>query len=85
DEIIAASPYLTGMGRMQPQVGVLAADDTWLDGYEPRWTALMQDLLSDRANATVVTDALVEAGLAGRMPLLIAVGDKAVSSGTLRR
>ena len=85
DEIIAAAPYLTGMGRMQPQVGVLASDETWLTRYEPRWTALMQDLLADRANATIVTDALLEEGLARRMPLLLLVDDVAVSEDTMRR
>ena len=60
DELITAAPYLNAMGRLQPQVGILASDATWLRKYNPRWTALMQDMLSDRVNATIVTDALLE-------------------------
>lgn len=85
DEIINAAPYMMGMGRMQPQVGVLASDETWLQEYQPRWTALMQDLLSDRANATIMTDALIEPGLSRKMPVLLLVDDKIVHENTLDR
>lgn len=85
DEIIAAAPYMMGMGRMQPQVGILASDETWLQGYEMRWTALMQDMLADRANCTIMTDAIIEPGLAERMPLLILVDDRIVSEKTIER
>lgn len=85
DEIITAAPYLTGMGRMQPQLGLLASDETWLKQYQPRWTALMQDLLADRANATIITDALIEPGLARRMPLIALIDDDTVSDETIGR
>ncbi len=85
DEIIAASPYMAGMGRLQPQVGVLAADDAWLEGWNMRWTALMQDFLGEYVNATITTDALVDAGLSRRMPLLVLADDARVSEGTLQR
>lgn len=84
DELITAAPYLNAMGRLQPQVGILASDATWLRKYNPRWTALMQDMLSDRVNATIVTDALLEKGLARRMPLLILVENGFVSDRTMR-
>ena len=85
DEIIIAAPYLMGMGRLQPQAGVLAADDTWLDGWQMRWTALMQDALDHRENLTIMTDALIQPGLARRMPLLISVDNGRIASQTLRR
>ena len=85
DEIITAAPYLNAMGRLQPQVGILASDATWLRKFEPRWTALMQDLLTDRIHAAVVTDAIVEKGLARRMPLLILVDDAFISEQTMQK
>lgn len=85
DEIITAAPFMMGMGRMQPQVGILAADDTWLQEYDMHWTALMQDMLADRANATIMTDALIEPGLSQRMPLLLLVDDRFVAEETLDR
>lgn len=85
DEITTAAPFMMGMGRMQPQVGILASDETWLRAYDMRWTALMQDMLADGANATIMTDALVEQGLSRRMPLLLLVNDDTVSAETLTR
>lgn len=85
DEIITVAPFMMGMGRMQPQVGILAADDTWLREYDMRWTALMQDMLADRANATIMTDAIIEPGLSRRMPLLILVHDLYVSDEAIDR
>ena len=85
DEIIVSAPYMMGMGRMQPQMGILASDETWLQNYDPRWTTLMQDALADRVNTCITTDAVVEPGLARKMPLLLAVNDKIVHEKTIDR
>ncbi len=85
DELTLAAPYTTGMGRLQPEIGVLAADDTWLAGWQPRWTALMQDAYAARAAMTLVTDALVDDALSDRMPLLISVDNASVGAKTLSR
>lgn len=85
DEIITAAPYMMGMGRMQPQVGILASDETWLQEYNMRWTALMQDMLADRANCTIMTDAIIQPGLSKRMPLLLLIDNKCISEQTLLR
>jgi hypothetical protein len=71
DELTAAAPYLTGMGRLQPQVGLLAGDATWMRQWDPRWTALMQDALSDHAAMTVISDCLICETLAKKMPVLV--------------
>lgn len=83
DEIITAAPYMMGMGRMQPQVGILASDDTWLQEYNMQWTALMQDMLADRANCTIMTDAIIHPGLSKRMPLLLLIGNTAMADKTM--
>lgn len=85
DEIITAAPYMNGLGRMQPALGVLAADDTWLEKWQMRWTALMQDALNDSIHATIMTDALLEKGLARRMPVLLLMDDATLCDKTLQR
>lgn len=71
DELIEAAPFMTGMGRMQPALGVLAGDERWLQGWNMRWTACMQDLIARHVNATLITDRLIEPDLSRRMPLLL--------------
>lgn len=73
DELIQAAPFLTGMGRMQPALGVLAGDECWLQGWNMRWTACMQDLITRHVNATLITDRLIEPDLSRRMPLLLVI------------
>ena len=85
DELITAAPYMMGMGRMQPQVGILASDETWLQEYNMRWTALMQDMLADRANCTVMTDAIIQSGLSRRMPLLLLIDNRRIADETIDR
>lgn len=83
DEIITSAPYMMGMGRMQPQVGILASDETWLQEYSMRWTALMQDMLADRANCTIMTDAIIQPGLSKRMPLLLLIDNHTIAEKTM--
>lgn len=83
DELITAAPYMQAMGRLQPQVGILASDATWLQEWRMRWTALMQDMLAHQAHATLITDALIHAGLSKRMPLLLLVDDANVEERTM--
>lgn len=85
DELTLAAPYTTGMGRLQPQIGLLASDITWLHGWQPRWTGVMQDALADRASMTVVSDALVDGGLPDRMPVLLSVDNGLMRDDTLQK
>lgn len=85
DEIITAAPYMMGLGRMQPQVGILASDESWLQEYNMRWTAMMQDMLADRANGTIMTDAIIQPGLSKRMPLLLLIDNKTIADPTIDR
>lgn len=83
DEIIAASPYLYGMGRLQPQVGILAGDATWIETWNPRWTALTQDAYSNHCSMTVISDVIVNKFLAKKMPLLIIPDNYRLADNTL--
>ncbi len=71
DELTEAAPYLSGMGRLQPQIGLLAGDATWIRQWDPRWTALMQDAIEAHVHMTVISDTLAGASLAGKMPVLV--------------
>ena len=85
DELIQAAPFLTGMGRMQPALGVLAGDESWLRGWNMRWTACMQDLIARHVNATLITDRLIEPDLNRRMPLVLVVDQPEVGEETQAR
>lgn len=85
DELTLAAPYFNALARLQPQVGLLASDASWLRGWNPRWTGLLQDALSNQVSMTLVTDALVSAELARKMPVLLLVDNRAVMNGTLER
>lgn len=85
DELTQAAPFLNGMGRLQPQVGLFAADETWRSAWQPRWTGILQDALCSHISMTVVTDALLGPPLARKMPVLLCVDDEAVSEDSLRR
>ena len=85
DELTAASPFLNGMGRLQPQIGLFASDATWLNGWNPAWTGVLQDALSAHASITLVTDALIDKFLASKMPALICVDNEKIFSSTLPR
>ncbi len=84
-ELTAASPFLNGMGRLQPQIGLFASDATWLNGWNPAWTGVLQDALSAHASITLVTDALIDKFLASKMPALICVDNEKIFSSTLPR
>jgi hypothetical protein len=84
DEITGASPYLYGMGRLQPQVGILACDATWIERWNPRWTALMQDAYRSHAAMTIVSDAIISKHLAAKMPLLILPDNYRIGETTLK-
>lgn len=85
DELTTAAPFLTGMGRLQPALGVLAGDEAWLQGWNMRWTACMQDLIARHVNATLITDARIEPGLARRMPVLLILDQPHPGAALLRR
>lgn len=85
DEIVTAAPYLMGMGRLQPQLGVLAADDTWLKKWNPLWTAFMQDALTHHVYATIMTDSIIQRGLAEKMPVLLLLENRFISDETIKR
>jgi len=84
DELIEASPYLYGMGRLQPQVGILACDATWIENWNPRWTGLLQDAYSNHCSITIVADAIVNKHLSKKMPLLILPDNYRISDDTLK-
>ena len=73
DEWTEVAPLMMGMGRLQPQLGLLAGDAAWMNEWNPRWTGLMQDALKLHVHMTVVSDALINADLARRMPALLIV------------
>ncbi len=83
-EIRQAWPVLTGMSRLQPQVGLYISDNTWLSSWEPRWTGFFQDAMDRHWQLTLVGDELVSADLAKRMPVLISIDNPKVS-GQARR
>jgi len=73
DEWTQVAPLMMGMGRLQPQLGLLAGDAAWMTEWNPRWTGLLQDALKLHVHMTVVSDALIDADLARRMPALLIV------------
>jgi hypothetical protein len=85
DELTLAAPFTTGMGRLQPQIGLLACDDTWRQKWRPQWTGLVQDAYMSHDVITVVSDALVDEFLPAMMPVLLSVDNHAISIKTLKR
>lgn len=83
-EIKRLRPVLAGMSRLQPRVGLYVADDTWLEGWNPRWTGLFQDAMSAHWHFTLVGDALLSEELARKMPVLISIENTRVSSAARR-
>lgn len=83
DEIIAASNYLYGMGRLQPQVGILAGDSTWIESWNSRWTALMQDAYSNQASMTIIADVIINKHLVRKIPLLVIADNYRLNESTL--
>lgn len=83
DELTQAAPYLNAAGRLQPQVGLLVSDAAWMRKWNPRWTGVLQDALSNQVAMTMVTDALVGAALAKKMPVLVMVDDAVIRNQTL--
>ncbi|MFT4146772.1 MAG: hypothetical protein QM644_20200, partial [Mobilitalea sp.] len=84
DEITGASDYLYGMGRLQPQVGVLAADATWIENWNPRWTGLLQDAYRNQGSMTIISDAIVNQYLPRKMPLLLVFDNYRISQTTMQ-
>jgi hypothetical protein len=73
DEMVAAGPYLDGMGRMQSQVGLYVSDLQWMIQWNPKWTGFFQDALSFHALMTIVTDILLGSELIHRIPVLVTI------------
>ena len=73
DEWTQVAPLMMGMGRLQPQLGLLAGDAAWISEWNPRWTSLLQDALKAHVHMTVISDVLVSRDLARRMPALLAM------------
>lgn len=85
-EIARSRPMLTGMARMQPRVGLWVSDATWRGrGWNPRWTAFFRDALAAQWNLTIVTDSLIGAGLADRIPVLVSLENPVVARETADR
>jgi hypothetical protein len=83
EEIIRAGPILNGMSRLQPSVGLLVADDTWIRSWNPKWSGLYQDAVANNWNASIVSDAIVGAELAERMPILLSIENSHVAESTV--
>lgn len=71
DEITKAADVLAGMGRLQPEAGILAGSAQWLERWNPRWTGMMQDAFALHYHMTIVSDDLVGKHLVKKMPVLI--------------
>lgn len=71
DEFMLVAPYANAMGRLQPQLGILAPNETWIQKYRPCWTGMMQDALKRHIQTTIITDAKVDRHLARVMPVLL--------------
>jgi hypothetical protein len=84
DEIIGASDYLYGMGRLQPQVGILAADATWIEEWNPRWTGFLQDAYRYHGSMTIISDAIINQFLPRKMPVLLVFDNYRISDATLQ-
>lgn len=78
-EIHEASPVLLGMGRLQPQVGLYASDDTWLEQWNPKWTGFYQDSLDAHWNMAIVADDHLYVGFAKKMPVLVSIDNSRIS------
>lgn len=84
EELKGVAPWLAGMARLQPRIGLYVSDATWLQhGWSPQWTWFFQDALAARCHIAVVGDEAIESMLARRMPVLISIGNGAVSRGAL--
>lgn len=84
-EIRRAWPLLDGMSRLQPKVALYVADDTWMRGWNPRWTGFFQDAVANHWQITVVGDGQLSPDLAGRIPALISIDNEYVSLDAQRR
>ena len=74
NEIESASPYLMGMSRLQPKVGLYLSDATWLhEGWQARWTGFYQDALSAHWQISLVGDQMLGPELAEKIPVLISL------------
>jgi hypothetical protein len=78
-EIYEASPILLGMGRLQPQVGLFASDETWLERWNPKWTGFYQDCLNAHWNTAIVADDHLQPGFAMKMPVLVSIDNHRIS------
>jgi hypothetical protein len=79
-ELNTLAPLLAGMGRLQPRVGLLAAESTWRQsGWPARWSGFVQDALARQWNLSIVSETVLSAELAQRVPLLISLDNEAMS------
>lgn len=83
DEITLAAPFLSGMGRLQPQAGILAGNAEWIRGWKPEWTGFMQDAFSGQYHMTLISDEIVGKHLAVRMPVIFVLDNAVIMRETL--
>ncbi len=83
-EIESASPYLMGMSRLQPKVGLYLSDATWLhEGWQARWTGFYQDALSDHWQIALVGDQMLGTELVSKIPVLISLDNSLIDSSAI--
>lgn len=85
-EVESASPYLTGMSRLQPGVGLYISDSTWVHkGWQARWTGFYQDALWDHWQIALVGDQLLGEELASKIPVLVSLDNTLIDSRAIQR
>jgi hypothetical protein len=82
-EIREAAPFLEGMARVQPRLGLYISDATWRDRWNPRWTAFFQDALRRHDHLSLVGDAMIGSDLASRVPALVCVDNTMIARAAL--
>lgn len=85
NEIESASPYLIGMSRLQPKVGLYISDSTWRnEGWQARWTGYYQDALKDHWQISIVGDEIVNEHLAEKVPVLVSLDNSLMSRSAIQ-
>ncbi len=84
-EIRDAWPYLDGMSRVQPEIALYVADDTWIRGWNSRWTGFFQDAIANHYQLAILGDAMITSDLVSRIPVLICIDNTHVAAATTKR
>lgn len=84
-EIRDAGPFLDGMSRVQPEIALYVADDTWIRGWNPRWTGFFQDAIANHCQLALVGDGMISSDLVNRIPVLISIDNTHVAAATTKR